>query len=477
MFDFIDKILSSFESCFSRKAAFRWFVILTIGLMLRSDKLGITSVIRDLALKPDCYLSMLHFFRASSWSLDRIRQCWFQTVLRLFPLYQEGGFHLLIGDGVKQSKEGRRIPGVKKLCQESENSATPQFIHGHMFGGLGILAGNIHSMACVPLSIRLHDGLQDTFGWEASTVSCASHVVQMVEDAYLAAKTFGNSILLLDRYFLSVPALKRLQELTSEETVHMEIVTKAKCNCTAFEKPAPRKSGRGRPPKKGKAVRLKALFESRKEQFRETELVLYGKKEKLRYYSIDLLWGQKLYRELRFVLVEYNGTQSILAGTCLELDPLSMIRLYSFRFRIECTFRELKQQTGAFCYHFWSKHMPRLNYYRKKTEPSALEQVESDHARRKIMQAVRAIEMHMALSCIAMGSIQCLSLRMEGKLCSEQIRYQRTPSKGKVSEGAMMHYLRKHIFRFMWQNPGLHITRLIQEVQDQSEICEDLLAS
>ena len=115
--------------------------------------------------------------------------------------------------------------------------------------------------------------------------------------------------------------------------------------------------------------------------------------------------GQKLYRELRFVLVEYNGTQSILAGTCLELDPLSMIRLYSFRFRIECTFRELKQQTGAFCYHFWSKHMPRLNYYRKKTEPSPLKQVENDHARRKILKAVRAVEMHMVLSCIALGTI------------------------------------------------------------------------
>ena len=477
MFDFIDKILSSFVSCFSRKAAFRWFVVLTLGLMLRSDKLGVTSVIRDLALKPDCYLSMLHFFRASSWSLDRIRQCWFQTVLRFFPLYQEGAFHVLVGDGVKQSKEGRRIPGVKKLCQESENSAKPQFIHGHMFGGLGILAGSIRSMACIPLSIRLHDGLQDTFGWEASTVSCASHVVQMVEDAYLAAKTFGNSILLLDRYFLSVPALKRLQELASEETVHMEIVTKAKCNCTAFEKPSLQKSGRGRPPKKGKAVRLKDLFLSHKEYFREAKVTVYGKEEKLRYYSIDLLWGQKLYQELRFVLVEYHGTQSILAGTSLELNPLSMIRLYSYRFRIECTFRELKQQTGAFCYHFWSKHMPRLNYYRKKTEPSALEQVKDDHARMKILQTVRAIEMHMALSCIAMGTVQCLSLRTEGKLRTEQIRYQRTPSKGKVSEGAMMHYLRKHIFRFMWQNPGLHITRLIQEVQDQSEICEDLLAS
>lgn len=73
MLDFMNKILSCFESCFSRKAAFRWFVIITVGLMLRSDKLGVTSVIRDLALKPDCYLSMLHFFRASSWSLEGIR--------------------------------------------------------------------------------------------------------------------------------------------------------------------------------------------------------------------------------------------------------------------------------------------------------------------------------------------------------------------------------------------------------------------
>ena len=477
MLNFIDKILSSFESCFSRKAAFRWFVILTAGLMLRSDKLGVTSVIRDLALKPDCYLSMLHFFRASSWSLDRIRQCWFQTVLRFFPLYQESSFHVLVGDGVKQSKEGRHIPGVKKLCQESETSAKPQFIHGHMFGGLGILAGSIRSMSCVPLNIRLHDGLQDTCGWESSTVSGASHVVQMVEDAYLAAETFGNSILLLDRYFLSVPALKRLQELTGGETVRMEIVTKAKCNCTAFEKPALRKPGRGRPPKKGKAIRLKDLFESRKEQFSEAEMVLYGKKEKLRYYSIDLLWGQKLYQELRFVLVEYNGTRSILAGTSLELDPLSIIRLYSYRFRIECTFRELKQQIGAFCYHFWSKYMPKLSYYQKKGEPTPMERVEGEKPRQKVLEAVRAIEMHMALSCIAMGILQSLSICFIGKVSSSQIRYQRTPSQGRVSEATLMYYFRKHFFRLLAQKPELYITRIIQRLQEKSEEQWDFLAS
>ncbi len=67
--NFIENVLCLFESCFSRKAAFRWFVTITIGLMLRSDKLGVTSVIRDLALCPGCYDSMIHFFRASSWSL------------------------------------------------------------------------------------------------------------------------------------------------------------------------------------------------------------------------------------------------------------------------------------------------------------------------------------------------------------------------------------------------------------------------
>ena len=348
MLDFMNKILSCFESCFSRKAAFRWFVIITVGLMLRSDKLGVTSVIRDLALKPDCYLSMLHFFRASSWSLEGIRQCWFQTVFRFLPLCQEDGFHILVGDGVKQSKEGRRIPGVKKLCQESENSAKPQFIHGHMFGGLGILAGSIHSLTCIPLSIRLHDGLQELRNWDSPCISNASHVIQMIEDAYEAAKVFGDSLLLLDRYFLSVPALTRLRELTKEGSVHMEIVTKAKRNCIAYEKPSARKPGRGRPAKKGNAVHLKEVFHSHKEKFLQTELELYGKKEKIRYYSIDLLWGQKLYQELRFVLVEYNGVQSILAGTNLSIEPLSMIRLYSYRFRIECTFRELKQQLGGF---------------------------------------------------------------------------------------------------------------------------------
>lgn len=477
MLNFIDKVLCHFESCFSRKASFHWFVTITVGFMLRSDKLGVTSVIRDLTLFPGRYLSMIHFFRASSWSLDTIRRRWFSAVKQYSPLYMEGSFHVLVGDGVKQTKEGRRMPGVKKLFQESENSSKPEFIHGHMFSGLGIMAGNPGNWACVPLSIRLHDGLQGACGWKGDSFPPASHVLKMVGDAYRAAQTFGDCLLLLDRYFLTVPALKTLNALNRAGAVRLEIVTKAKKSCTAFEKPVPRKPGRSRPRKKGAAIHLKGLFTSHKARFVETRMELYGKQETIRHYCVDLLWGQKLYQELRFVLVEMGGVQSILASTSLELEPLSIIRLYSYRFRIECTFRELKQQTGAFCYHFWSKHMPKLSYYQKAGEAGPLEQVTDEKSRQNILKAVRAIEMHMAQSCIAMGILQSISVSSLGKLSSNQLRYQRTPSKGRVSEAALMAHLRKYFFLFMEKQPELRITRIIRKQQDSSGSYWDSLAS
>ena len=194
------------------------------------------------------------------------------------------------------------MPGVKKLFQESENSAKPEYIHGHMFGGLGILAGNVRSWACIPLSIRLHDGLQAAMGWKGAVVSGASHVVQMVEDAYYAARILGDSLLLLDRYFLTVPALERLQLLNSSGNVRMEIVTKAKKSAVAFEKPGPRKPGRGRPPKKALLFTSKSCLYPVRENFRKqkrnfmvkrnpygtTALICYGDRSCIR--NLGLSW-------------------------------------------------------------------------------------------------------------------------------------------------------------------------------------------
>ena len=140
-----------------------------------------------------------------------------------------------------------------------------------------------------------------------------------------------------------------------------------------------------------------------------------------------------------------NGIQSILVSTSLELEPLSVIRLYSYRFRIECTFRELKQQTGAFCYHFWSKHMPKLSYYQKKEEASPLEKVVGEKEHSNILKTVRAIEVHMVLSCAAMGILQSLSILMSGEFSPGQLPEDPAiPLLGIYTHKMLQHEIRTH---------------------------------
>ena len=67
---------------------------------------------------------------------------WWQIVLSSsVPLITIDGRLLLGGDGIKISKEAEKMPGVKKLHQESDNSGKAPYIYGHHHGVIGVLAG------------------------------------------------------------------------------------------------------------------------------------------------------------------------------------------------------------------------------------------------------------------------------------------------------------------------------------------------
>lgn len=476
MLFFINEILRRFRRCFSREAAYQWFVIIVAGLIIRGDHLGVTSVIRDLGLRPECYETMMHFFRSSAYTLDSIAYCWYKIVQEYAPVYRENGRAVLIGDGVKQSKEGRFMPAVKKLHQESEDSSKAEYIFGHMFGGIGVLTHKRSKWFCMPLRFTIQDGLRETADWEGSPHSQESHVVQMIRHGYEAASvSFGKSILTLDRYFLAVSALRTLKELNGDTDL-LQIVSKAKKNCTAYEK-APEYTGVGRPRLKGPSVKVGDLFDSERQKFQKADVELYGKVQTAEYYSRDLLWGKGLYMPLRFVLVKLDGVDSIFVSTDLSLSPLTIIRLYSYRSNIESCFRQFKQDLGGFRYHFWTKATPKLNHFQKKGDCSPLSLVKNVSEQSRILATIRATETFVQLSIIAMGVVQMLSLKFSCVFPVHAFRYLRTPSKEIVSEATLMHYLRRHFWRFMAFSPDLPIVQIIREQQDKSGFFPDSMAS
>jgi len=475
MMNFVDGILTGFRSEFNRRATWEWFVVIVIGLMVRTDNLGVTSVIRGLALDPSLYVPMLNFFRSTAWSIESMMPIWWGLLRSHAPLVFEDNAVVLIGDGMKQPKEGRKIPGAKKMHQESDNSSKAEYIWGHMFGGIGVLASVGMKNFCIPMALLLQDGVKCIFGWQEQPQRQESHVVEMIKLAFKPARAFGKAILLLDRLFLTVPALERLDELNAAGTV-LQIITKAKSNCTAFlDPPVKAKASRGRPPKKGKSVKVFGFFKSKASQFKTGTVEMYGKLETIRYMHTDLLWGQKLYKRIRFVLVEYDGKKAVLASTDLTIDPLRIIYLYSKRFGIECMFREMKQVVNAFGYHFWSKSMPKMSKWRKKSDPNPMDEIKTKHAQDNILKTVKAIEGFVFCAIVATGIMQMISFKFSGTKELSKIRYLRTISKSIVSEATVADFFRKNILWLLGKSTNLTISRLIMSKQiayDEVDKCD-----
>ena len=428
--------------------------------MIRSDHLGVSSIVRELNLTDNSYKLMLDFFRSGGWYVVQLRDTWLSILKHCGFLIVFAERYVMIGDGVKAAKEGRRMPGVKRLHQESDNSGKGEYIFGHHFGGLGILAGNAKKLYSVLISARLHEGIAAPGKWlDQEEHKEDTHIVKMICDAGAAAAKLGKSILLLDRLFLTVSMLKALAE-----NPLLCVVTKAKSNAVAFLPPGEYK-GRGARAKKGARVKLADLFESHAALFSEETLVLYGKATKTRYYCVNLHWGKGWYQPLRFVLTDIDGVQSILVSTDLTLSPTEIILLYTRRFKIECAFRELKQVVAGFAYRFWCKSMPKLGKYKKNEANEAeLLAVSDSTARKRIKATIHAIEGFVQISIIALGLLQLISLKF-GDVVNSRRRFMRTITSTVPSERTVADYIRKNLYCFLLKTPEFMLTTIIKSKQ------------
>jgi hypothetical protein len=234
MWSYINDIIYKFWTAFTREATFRWFAIAVVGCMLSTNP-GVAGILRSVYIDPHYYGHLINFFHSTGFSLPRATGIWIKTVAKSSLIHREFGKPVLVGDGTKVAKEGRRTPCVKKLRQESQNSSKKSSFHGHMFGALGVVIGSGVNLRCLPIIMTLQDGCKTILAWKKDERSDDSHARRLVGQACQAAEILAEDcFLVMDRAFLSIKALGVLAEEAGGRLI--ALVTRAKSSCVAWIK-------------------------------------------------------------------------------------------------------------------------------------------------------------------------------------------------------------------------------------------------
>jgi hypothetical protein len=240
--------------------------------------------------------------------------------------------------------------------------------------------------------------------------------------ADLVATMGKKCLLVLDAYFAVGPVfaiLKKVVGLSGQRLVH--IVTRAKSNVVAYGEP-PDKTGRpGRPRQYGPKLKLIALFETRAEAFEQTAIELYGCCKTVSFLCLDLIW-KPVGEKVRFVLVTDGAERFILMCSDLTLSAPDIIRAYSYRFKIEVSFKVLKHLMGAFFYRFWTSAWPRIG----KRTATDLSEISDSRRKRLIRQTTNAIEAFANFGCIATGILQIIALNFHQTIWRKYAGWLRT---------------------------------------------------
>ncbi len=366
------------------------------GMTIRMDLMGVTSIIRALGLLPTCYDRILDFLHSPALNLDTLTCLWRALVFKQPGVLRFNGKPVLVGDGIKVAKSGKKMPGVKKLHQQSESNTKPEYIFGHSCQAIAVLMKAASSIFAVPLSCRIHEGLVFSNRDKRTLLDKMILLVDSLgvgEPFYFAA----------DAYYAS---RKIVRGLLAKEN---HLITRVKSNAVAYASPvristnAPKK--RGRPKTYGDKIPIASLMDE-ENAFSHANSPIYGERGVvLRYRTVDLLW-RPVGIKVRFVIVRHPTRGSVfLMCTDLNLSPLDIIKIYGLRFKIEVSFKQALRVIGTFAYHFWMAAMTPIG--RKSGNQSLHMKTAAyrDAARRKLT----AYHRHIQLGLIAQGLLQILS--------------------------------------------------------------------
>jgi hypothetical protein len=390
------KLASQLRGACARTRSFLWMIVCLAGMTIRVDLLGVTSIVRALGLLPQCYDRILDFLHSPALNLDTVTRLWRVIVFKQSGILRFNGRPVIVADGIKVAKSGKKMPAVKKLHQQSESNTKPEYIFGHSCQAVAILMKAAASVFAVPLACRIHEGV----------VFSNRDKRTLLDKMILLFDSLGvsePSYVVADAYYASGKIVCGLLKNRNH------LVTRVKNNAVAYEPAAtpsanaPRRPGR--PKTYGKKIPIATMLHD-ENAFSHAISPIYGESGvTLRYRTLDLLW-RPVGVLVRFVIVKHPTRGSIfLMATDLNLSPLDIIEIYGLRFKIEVSFKHAVRVIGTFAYHFWMAPMIPIG---RKSGNQHLHMKTSAY-RNAVRRKMAAYHRHIQLGLIAQGLLQILS--------------------------------------------------------------------